>query len=389
MKYTIRVIRDLKEVEALRPVWEQWQRHPNSDLDHFLLVCRLRGSHPYVIVLDDPDGPVALLAARLEDGQIAPSIGYIKPFRLAVKRLAVINQGLLGEVNDSVAVTLLKGLHEAMARERIDVVELFHLPEDSPLLQAAVAATPPLWRDDQPSWSTHWDLTLPREAGGLLQKMNSKHRYWIRRKMRELEGAYPKCVQYRTFATGERIETLCAALEQVAKLTYQRGLAAGFIDDTEQRARFALFSQRRELRAWTLHVEDVPRAYAVGIVYQGTFHFAMTGYDPEFRRFEIGTLLFLYMIDELIREGVARFDFGLGTAFYKERFGDHSWREGSLRLYRPSVKSLLARTGVGIVEYGASTGRRIAERLGAINKVKTQWRNRISSASKTAQYSNS
>lgn len=371
-------------MESLRPVWEQWQRHPNSDLDHFLLVCRLRQSQPFVIVLDNENGPVAILVARLEDGQIAPSVGYFVPFRLAVKRLAVINQGLLGEVNASVAISLMEALHEAMAREGIDVVELFHLPEDSPLLQVAVTGTPQLWRDGQPSWSTHWDLVLPREVGGLLKKMSSKHRYWIRRKMRELEGAFPKGVRYRTFATSDDIEPLCAELEEVAKLTYQRALAAGFIDDAEQRERFALFSRRGGLRAWTLHLDDVPRAYAVGIVYQGTFHFAMTGYDPNFRSFEIGTLLFLHMTDELIREGLTKFDFGLGNAFYKERFGDNSWQEGSLRLYRRSVRNLLAKTGVAIVDYGGAAGRRIAERLGAIDKIKTKWRSRITSTKKTA-----
>jgi hypothetical protein len=384
MDYSVRIFRNAEEIETLRPFWTQWQVHPNSDLDHFLLICQNRSSavSPYIIVVYRGERPVAMLVSRLEDGEVAPAIGYFRPFRLPVKRLAVVYHGVLGELNEEIGGVLLQGLKGASKLHGADVVELFHLPKKSPLLRAALSKIPWIWRDGSPAWSIHWELTLPKRPASLLQAISSKHRAWLRRKMRELEKAYPDSVNYRTYSPGESIPQLCEKLEEVARLTYQRSLSAGFIDDPEHRARLELFSRSGGLRAWILSVDGSPKAYALGVAYGDTFHFWMTGYDQAFRKFEAGTLIFLHRVDALIEEGVVKFDFGLGDAAYKQRFGDRSWEEGSLRLYSRSLKGLVARTSVGMVESAATVGRKIAGRLGVVTKLKTAWRRWIAPVDK-------
>lgn len=381
MEYRIRELRSLEAVGTLRSAWARWQCHPNSDLDHYLLICQSRrdSCEPYVLCVEDSQGPVAILAGRIEVGELAPSIGYIRPLRISVRRLAVIHQGVLGAVDERVANLLVERLLQTMQEDAIDVIELFHLPEASVVLQSSLIRIARWWRDRRPRWSEHWELTLPREQGGLLRRMSSKHRSWIRRKERELEGAYRGHVEYRTFREDVGIDQLCCELESVSRLSYQRKLGGGYIDSSEERARFALFASRGQLRAWTLRVGDVPRAYGAGVAYRDRFHFFVTGYDPAFRGFEVGTLLFCHMVDALSHEGLAVFDFGLGDASYKQRFGDRSWREGTMRLYPRSVQGLLTRCAVGMVESAAEVGNGVARWSTLLNKVRTGWRRRLAS----------
>ncbi len=378
MKHTLRVIQRIDEVESLRPLWEHWQFHPNSDLDQFLLICRQRRDvrRPYIMVVSYQDEPRAMLVARVEEGHVAPSIGYFTPFRFPVVRLAVIYRGWLGQIDDAIASEFLRGLDNALAGGEFDIVELCHLPEESPL-HKAVGKMRGKYREGRVVWSVHHDLTLPQEVGGLLQRMKSKHRSWVRRKARELEDAFPGRSRFRTLCAGEDLGALFPELEAVARLTYQRGLGVDFTANAEQQEKFALFNRRKMLRAWILNLNEIPRAYALGVVYGDTFHFSMTGYDPSFRRFELGTLVFHKMVDDLIREGVKKLDFGLGDADYKQRLGDNSWREASLQFYRRGMKSMVISSATGTIGLITRAGRKVADQLGVVNKMKSAWRRHL------------
>ena len=382
--YTVRTLRSAEEVEALRSAWTRWQTHPNSDLDHFLRVCQVRENvqRPHVIVVQNGDGPCAILAGRIEDGRIPPGFGYFTLFGFRVTRLAVIYQGLLGHVDETVASALVDALRATLDAGEADIVELQHLSEDSPLLRQALRGCGYLWRDGKPSWSTHWELALPRQPGGLLQGMKSKHRQWIRRKARELDEAFGARIGYRAFTPKDDEAALCAELETVARLTYQRGLGEGFKDDLEHRQRFVLFNQRSLLRAWTLRIDGAARAFCLGFVYGNTFYFSETGYDPRLRSHEVGTILFLHMADELIEEGIKKFNFGFGDAYYKQRFGDRNWREGTLKLYAHTPKAFTARVCIGFCNRATAVARMAAKRLGVLDKIKTGWRKRLSSGGK-------
>ncbi len=89
------------ELERIRPFWENWQYHPNHDFEHYRLVCDLRKERvkPFVLVAEKNGEPIAALVGREETGFFSPSIGYLKPLRIAIKSLSVIYRGVLGEVN--------------------------------------------------------------------------------------------------------------------------------------------------------------------------------------------------------------------------------------------------------------------------------------------------
>jgi hypothetical protein len=378
----VRTIRNFEDLQRLRASWEGWQIHPNSDFAQYWLVCQLRPEVecPHVTVIERAGQPCALVLARLERTNFTPAIGYLKPFRVRAKVLAVLYQGFLGQVDEGVAEAIVQHMWSLLASKEADVAVFHHLPQQSHLLQALLTHGPNWWCEKKRTWSTHWEMVLPEEVGFLRLKLRSKHRSSIRRKQRELEAAFPGNVSWRWISRFDDLPGLCAQLEMVAARTYQRGLAAGFVDDEEHRRRFALFAARGQLRVQVLEIEGKARAFWIGTVYDGVFHSSATGYDPSLRFYEPGTLVFARMVDELTREGVRRFDFGLGDAPYKRRFGDKSWRETTVRLFAPTPKGFVLRSIQGICAVLDEGGRRLLQKSGMFDQLKTGWRRRLAPA---------
>jgi len=377
--YDIRIIKTSQELETVRTYWERWQNHTNNDFAQFNLVCQLRSEieSPFVTVIEQNNKPHALLAGRLERTQFAPSIGYLRPVRISAKVIAVIHQGLLAHVDEETARESVHYLWSLLGSGVADAIEFHYLSEHSTLLQALLLYSSPWFCEKKLKWNIHREMDIPAEEGFIEHKVRSKHRSRIRKKQQELESAFPDKVSWRWMSRFDDISVLCARLEEVAARTYQRGLGAGFIDNEEYRQRFALFARRGQLRVQLLEIDGKVRAFWFGFVYQGVFHSSETGYDPDLRKYEVGTLIFIRMADELALEGVRKLDFGLGDAPYKQRFGDHSWREKTVWLFAPTVKGLVLRAMLRLSIMLDSTARQVLQKMGLTDKLKTIWRGRV------------
>lgn len=374
---TIRFYRTRSELEEVRGFWESAQVHPNSDYEHFLLVCAIRRQsvEPFVIGIWDKGRCEALLVGRRESHRLRPVIGYLRLPGIEVTAVTVVYAGVLGDLSRGLAHAVISELQKNLQTGVADMVMFSRLPETSELWNSF----PRRWLlGAQPSeWATHRQLSLGQSPGFLLRGMRSKHRSWVKRKERELAAAHPKGVSWSWCQWPLDVPTICAKLESVAVQTYQRGLGAGFLNDIETRARLQLLADRRQLRVCLLEIEGNPKAFWLGEIYRGVFHSSATGYAPDVATFEVGTLMFLRVTDELIKEGIMTVDFGLGDAHYKERFGDHAWREAPAYVYGRGVRARVLGVYLDIAEALDRSLRAAVRRAGLVNKVKRLWRRRV------------
>jgi CelD/BcsL family acetyltransferase involved in cellulose biosynthesis len=376
----IRIIKTLQELETVQTYWESWQNHANNDFAQFKLVCQLRPEieSPYVLVIERNNQPHALLAGRSEWTQFAPAIGYLKPVRIPSKVIAVIHQGLLGHWDEETARESVHYLWSLLGAGVADAIEFHHLSEHSILLQALQVHISPWFCEKKPRWSYHWQMDIPVEGGFIKNKMRSKHRSEIRKMQRELESAFPGKVSWRWMSQFDDVPGLCAQLEEVAASTYQRGLGSGFFNNEEFRQRLALFAWRGLLRVQFLDIDGKAQAFWFGTVYQGVFYLSETSYDPDLRRYEVGTLTFIRMVDELAQEeGVLKLDFSLGDAHYKQRFGDQSWQETTICLFAPTAKGLALRSMLRLSIILDSAARQVLQKMKLTDRLKTIWRRRV------------
>ncbi len=378
----IRTITSFQELETVRAYWEDWQNHPNSDFAHFKLVCRIRDEvlRPLVIVVERNGKPCTLLAARLERSHFNPAIGYFIAVRVPALILTVIHEGLLGLVDDEIAEMLVRHVWSLLSSKEADAAVFNHLHENSPLLKALLYHKQRWWRDRKPIWSKHWDMEILGEQGFLLNNMKSKHRYYLRKVEKELTSAFQNKVSWLWVKRFDDLPHLCERIEEVAALTYQRGLGAGFVNDEEYRQRFDLFARRGLLRMLLLEAQGKIRAFWMGIIYRGTYYSSETGYDPALRKYYPGTLVFLHMVNELVREETKNLDFGLGDADYKQRFGDRCWQEATVRLFAPTGKGFILRLCLGFFAILDRTARKLVQKAGILDRIKTYWRRRLAAA---------
>jgi hypothetical protein len=369
-------LRGEDELNAVRTQWESWCQHPNSDLDHFLLVCRMRPEveAPEALLIERDGVPRALLAVRLERARLPARLGYWTLARVPARVRTILYQGVLGDLDVPLTNAAGGQLVRALQSDGVHAAVLSGLQEHSPLLRTAAGTLWPLGRGPI-EWSVHWELTLGDQPGFLIQRLRAKHRAWIRGRQRSLENAHHGQLSWHWIRESSDIPRLSGLMERIAADTYQRAIGAGFADDAEHRQRLAFWANRGQLRIAFLEAGGNPAAFWLGIVYRGRFHSWATGYLPELRSFEPGTLLLLHVIDRLTAEGVRVFDFGLGDASYKARFGDRSWREATVRLWsRGSPRGLFLGSCFGGLAVANRLARGVLSRSGALNRVRTTWR---------------
>lgn len=382
----IGMLRTFEELEAVCLQWKQWQNHPNNDFEQFKKICRLRPDveSPFVVAMECNGLPQTLLVGRLEMTQFRPAIGYVTLLKIPARIMVVIHQGVLGQMDEKAATESVKYLWSLLCSGVADVLEFHYLSEDASLLKALQLHRPGWFCEKKLRWSTHWQMDLPAEGRFIECKLRAKHRTSIRKRERELEAAFPGKVAWRWMSRFDDIPGLCKRLEEVAKRAYQRGVGSGFIDNEEFRQRLALFAGRNQLRVQVLEIDGRVRAFWFGYLYHDVFHLSETGYDPVLSRYEVGTLMFIRLSDELSKESVRKLDFGIGDAGYKQRFGDRSWREGTVRLFAPTAKGVILRTYSGLFTWIDKIGRTAIQKLRVEDRLRTAWRRQLTPAKLSA-----
>ena len=332
----ITVARTLDEAVAMRPWFERIsQNNLDSDLDYLLTVTRVSRSalRPHIVLFERPDSSAVLAVARIEQ---QPSRFPIRGTR--VMRLAF--GGVVGAETLEDCRMVVDGLGRALAQHEADVIVFSQIDVDGPLYDAVRSAAP-WWRTDHmPRRNVHWRAGVPDSLDEFLATRSSGTRYHVRRYNKRLARAYGENFSVREFREQADLGRLHVDLESVAARTYQRGLGVGYTGDTLQRALMELGASRGWLRAWVLYISEMPVAFWFGYCYQGTFALVATGFDPAHGESRVGQYLQMQMMDSLCRDrDVHSFDYGVGDAEYKRRFGDHATAEAEIRLYAPSMRA--------------------------------------------------
>ena len=371
-------IHGLDKIEAIRPLWEQWQTHPNADMDFFSTVVRSRATvvKPIVIEIFDKDVPCALALCRLEHVPLPISFGYLKVARSPILQLTVIYGGLTGQWTQANATLLIKHLQGMMQQKRIVAIHFAAMKSDHPVYRAAQRHVWVLLRSVDSKDNLHWWSELPDTVDNFLKKINSKHRTQLRSKERKLSEHLGGSVRSQTFERPDEVLLFCTLADTIAQTTYLRGLGEGFYNNEEMQNRLKLGAEKGWMRGFILFVNDIPCAFWLGTLYKKIFYLDYTGFDASLKDFAPGQILFIKMVESLITAGgLTSVDFGFGDATYKQRYGDHNWLESDLYLFANTPGMLFA----NIIRKTAALLRTVAEttlkRFNLLSRLKKQWRN--------------
>ncbi|MBD3347205.1 MAG: GNAT family N-acetyltransferase [Chitinivibrionales bacterium] len=367
------VVNELDKLEHFREFWDKNNANPNADLDFYktIITCRSdMGARPLVFVIKEDDTIRCLIAARLEHVRHVFRIGYLRLPGPKIRKLELIHGGMIGTMEEHQATLFANNVSKIMADNKIDMIYADMLHSDSPLRKSLDDCTPSLLRNPFFKQQKHYLLNFPESFEALMGQMKSKHRYWIRRQTRLLEESCPNH-RIALLCRSDEIDRLMEDAEKVAAHTYQRALGRGFINNDEMRTRLELQAGRGRLRAYLLYLDTAPACFWIGFRQGTTFHLSSTGYDPQYRKMEIGTVLFYKMVEDLFENGIESVDFGCGEAFYKARLANEEWSEQTWTRYAATAKGRFLSVTDICANFIGINSRKMLEKWGIEQQVKT------------------
>jgi hypothetical protein len=333
----------------------------------------------HVMMLRVDNQPAAMLVCRIMDVVHHWKIGYLPIGKSRVRILELVYGGTLGDLSYPNSVALCRELENCLARGEADVVMLNHVRMDSDFFRAATTVPGFMGRDHFIAPNLHWRLPLPRTFDEFLtqqsRKARSEFRYYANRLNKNFR------VRIRCFRGQEEVGQAMDDIEEVAALTYHRGLGTGFQHTPVIRAKWLLSAEREWLRAYVLYLDDKPSAFYSGHVYGGVFFGECTGYDPRHGDYNPGTFLMLHIIEALCGEGgVSAWDHGFGDAHYKRRFGAVSWEEAPFFIFSKTFKGMQFNIMRGLSMVVSRLVKEPLDRLGTTGWLKTRWRRYLAGA---------
>jgi CelD/BcsL family acetyltransferase involved in cellulose biosynthesis len=227
----------------------------------------------------------------------------------------------------------LAGILEEQPWERLRIANL------APLAPLATALADELMLRGhlaRRSWgSSCFFIDLPPDVEAYMPLLGSRFREGVRRKDRKLHKQFR--VELLETAAGDR----GAVLRTVFRWNRERfGPGSAFHDPRLEPMLLefcAWLAKQGALRLWEMHCDGRLAAAWLGFAWGDALYFYQAGWDSEFVRHGIGTVLTLRMIERAIAEGFRRFDFLRGDEPYKQHWSTGLAYTWELAVYRRSL----------------------------------------------------
>lgn len=389
----ITTIRTFQAIEDIRPIWEQMQRNEpfptlNADINRFLSVIEASdGSvQPYIILVKENGRPAAMVLARIGKSPVELKVGYKTLLSPKLRCLTIVYGGILGQPEEELCIFLIGKLMEILHRGKVDIVYFNHLRTDSCVYQLSRRTPGILSRGRFPKVENHRSMSVPENLDRFYQGCSKKHRGNLKRYIRKLEKEYPNQAKVITYTKEDDLDDAMKTASEISHSTYQHGLGCGFADNPRTRLLLATAARRNWLRMSVLSVNGESAAFQLGLHYGKTYVLEQIGFDPKWGRLEVGTVLFLRVLEHICAyPDVEIIDFSFGDAVYKRSYADRQWQEASVYIFaaRPyPIFINMVRTSVMVLNTGLEY---ILNKTDLAGWIKRRWRDllQVRSAGKT------
>lgn len=187
-------------------------------------------------------------------------------------------------------------------------------------------------------------------------KFSGKTRQTIMRKLRKFEVHCGGRIDWRTYRTPDEMLAFHRMARQVSARTYQEQLLdAGIPADPKFVERMCELAARDEARGWLLFDRDRPISYLYCPAEEDSLVYAYLGYDPDYMKLSVGTVLQWLAVEQLYQEKrYAFFDFTEGQSDHKRLFATHELQCANVLFLQLSASRLL------IVRFHAAADRIVA-----------------------------
>jgi hypothetical protein len=167
-----------------------------------------------------------------------------------------------------------------------------------------------------------------------MKNFSTRHRYNLRRRVTKFAEDSPEPVTWVRYTKPEEVSVFLEHAIAISKKTYQWNTFGRGLSDTPRiKNRLVFAAEHGWFRSYILFRGERPCAFVAGFQIDGCYEHHEIGYDPEWRKFAVGTVLHMYMIQDLfVHDPPDVLDFG-DYGQYKEELSNESILRGKVFLY--------------------------------------------------------
>ena len=381
-QWEIKVATSFEEIEDIRPIWEKMQSDepcpvPNTDIDRYLSVVKTRGDdvRPYIMVVKYDGRPVTLMIGWIEQRRLDLKLGYKTLFSPMLRYLSIVYGGIIGQPSAELSKVLIGELMRKFRSREVDVLYFNHLKTETAFYQLVRKMPPLLTRDYFHKVEDHWRMSVPENIDQFFSARKRGHRYKLRRAIKKYGEKFPGDNMFIKYTATNEVEDFIIKAADISSKTYQSALGVGIVNDEGTKSLLKEAAMRGWFRGNILMADSKPCAFLLGLAYKNVYYGVSTGYDPAFRSYWPGTIIFLKVLESLCADtSIEMVDFYFGDAWYKQSYGTEHWPEASAYIFAPKLRLTLInllRSSMmcmnNVLEY-------LVNKIEAVNWIKRKWR---------------
>ena len=374
----ISIAKTWSEISEHKPFWSNTNHLPSADFDFYKLIleCRKGNSAPRVFIASVNKSPVALLIARQEKTHTPITFGYSTLARISSNKLVIIEGGYIGIQSNTILHAFFSSIKSYAQENKIDLISIENERIDSDVYTFATKIQTDFLKGQSRPPSIHWQMSGWESWEHFLSKLSKKRRYWLNRLPRILNKDFANNWNIKRYNTQREADAFLETAEKVACKTYHRGLKTGFINNNETKERAFAEAKAKQLDSYILFINNNPAAFWFNFKRDTILYLASTGYDPKFKKYELGTVLLSKIIENTFSEQnhIQTIDFGLGDAEYKRRFANVSYHESTILLFPLTLKGITLFSIIRTTSSFNSMAKKTLGKIGVARIVKTRWR---------------
>lgn len=222
----------------------------------------------------------------------------------------------------------------------------------------------------------HCYIDLGQSFEDYKKKFSSKTRSTINRKIRKYADRCGGSIPWKTYTTPAAMREFFRYARTVSSKTYQERLLDAGIPESEDFVRQGeSLAAAQRVRAYVLFDGERPVSYLYCPVNDGIVVYAYLGYDPEYAKMSVGTVLQWLAVEQLLNEGRFRyFDFTEGQSEHKRIFATHQRQCANVFFVKRTLRNtLLIRSHLFMNRFSKWLGATL-DRLGLKTKIRRFWR---------------
>ena len=172
---------------------------------------------------------------------------------------------------------------------------------------------------------------------------SSKTRSTIKRKIKKFNSFCNQSMYCKTYRNKEELQEFYWLARGISSKSYQEKLLdAGLPDTVEFTQEMLEKAQNDNIRAYLLFNDNIPVAYMYCPVQDNVLLYQYLGYDPDYMKWSVGTILHWFVFEDLFKEAkFSYFDFTEGQSEHKRLYSTASILCGNIFIIQNSFKMRL------------------------------------------------